>query len=182
MNLKALNILFCLLLTSCSSFYKNKEGENINKNAPIFVRPNTNQPSANKAPETKPVEYKSEKYILVKETELNLLINKKASERTTNKAPAPAPHKEEPLVGENSPIGENSPLPTQPNEKILAPETFVLTPVKQEKDSSSPLMNHILVVALLTIFFSATGVLLFDKLKKLPAQPQPKKTKVEKKN
>ena len=58
MNKKALNILFCfLLLAGCSSFYKNKEGENINKNAPIFVSPKTNAILPNKPAEPK-VEYK----------------------------------------------------------------------------------------------------------------------------
>ena len=132
MNVKALNIPLCLLLAGCSSFYKNKEGENINKNAPIFVSPKTNAIPANKPAEPK-VEYKGEKYILVKETDLNLLINRKASEPAPNKgaAAAPAP------TGENSPpakIGENSP-PTQSKPEILSVPVIRLEPIEGKKAS-----------------------------------------------
>ena len=132
MNVKALNIALCLLLAGCSSFYKNKDGENINKNAPIFVSPKTNAIPANKPAEPK-VEYKGEKYILVKETDLNLLINRKASEPAPNKGAvaAPAP------TGENSPpakIGENSP-PTQSKPEILSVPVIRLEPIEQKKAS-----------------------------------------------
>ena len=134
MNVKALNILFCLLLAGCSSFYKNKDGENINKNAPVFVKPNTNAIPANKLAEPK-VEYKSEKYILVKETDLNLLINRKASEQAPNKLAVAAPG----ATGENSPppqkIGENSP-PTQPHLETPAVPVIRLEPTEQKKESS----------------------------------------------
>lgn len=133
MNVKALNIPFCLLLAGCSSFYKDKNGENINKNAPIFVSPKTNAIPANKPAEPK-VEYKGEKYILVKETDLNLLINRKASEPAPNKGAvaAPAP------TGENSPplakIGENSP-PTQLHAETLSVPVIRLEPVEGKKAS-----------------------------------------------
>ena len=132
MNVKALNIALCLLLAGCSSFYKNKDGENINKNAPIFVSPKTNAIPANKPAEPK-VEYKGEKYILVKETDLNLLINRKASEPAPNKGAvaAPAP------TGENSPpakIGENSP-PTQSKPEILSVPVIRLEPTEEKKAS-----------------------------------------------
>lgn len=133
MNVKALNIIFCLLLAGCSSFYKNKDGENINKNAPVFVRPNTNVIQPNKPAEPK-VEYKGEKYILVKETDLNLLINRKASEPAPNKGAVAAPA----ATGENSPppqkIGENSP-PTQPNPEIVSVPVIRLEPTEEKKSS-----------------------------------------------
>jgi hypothetical protein len=135
MNLKAPNIVLCLLLAGCSSFHKNKDGENINKNAPIFVRPNTNAIVPNKPIDTK-VEYQGQKYILVKETDLNLLINRKVNESAPNKSlvAAPAP------VGENSPppakIGENSP-PTQLNVETLAVPVIRLEPIEEKKESNS---------------------------------------------
>jgi hypothetical protein len=132
MNKKALNIALCLLLAGCSSFYKNKEGENINKNAPIFVSPKTNAIPANKPAEPK-VEYKGEKYILVKETDLNLLINRKASEPAPNKPAVAAPA----ATGENSPpakIGENSP-PTQSKPEILSVPVIRLEPIEEKKAS-----------------------------------------------
>ena len=134
MNARALNIPLCLLLAGCSSFYKNKEGENINKNAPIFVSPKTNAIPANKPAEPK-VEYKGEKYILVKETDSNLLINRKASEPAPNKpaVAAPAP------TGENSPppqkIGENSP-PTQLHAETASIPVLRLEPTEGKKSSS----------------------------------------------
>ncbi len=132
MNVKALNIALCLLLAGCSSFYKNKDGENINKNAPIFVSPKTNAIPANKPAEPK-VEYKGEKYILVKETDLNLLINRKASEPAPNKPAVAAPA----ATGENSPpakIGENSP-PTQSKPEILSVPVIRLEPTEEKKAS-----------------------------------------------
>lgn len=132
MNVKALNIPLCLLLAGCSSFYKDKNGENINKNAPIFVSPKTNAIPANKPAEPK-VEYKGEKYILVKETDLNLLINRKASEPAPNKGAVAAPA----ATGENSPpakIGENSP-PTQSKPEILSVPVIRLEPIEQKKAS-----------------------------------------------
>lgn len=157
MNLKALNILFCLLLAGCSSFYKNKDGENINKNAPVFVRPNTNAISANKPAEAKPVEYKGEKYILVKETDLNLLINRKVSEPAPNKpaAAAPAP------VGENSPppakIGENSP-PTQLNAETASIPVVRLEPTEEKKASGSGFQS--LLVFLVVLLAAVTVAVL----------------------
>lgn len=154
MNAKALNIPLCLLLAGCSSFYKNKDGENINKNAPVFVRPNTNAIPANKPAEPK-VEYKGEKYILVKETDLNLLINRKASEPAPNKGAvaAPAP------TGENSPpakIGENSP-PTQSKPEILSVPVIRLEPTEEKKPSASsswPLF-FLVVIGMAALFATA---------------------------
>ena len=159
MNKKALNILFCfLLLAGCSSFYKNKEGENINKNAPIFVSPKTNAILPNKPAEPK-VEYKGEKYILVKETDLNLLLNRKASEPAPNKPPvaAPAP------TGENSPplakIGENSP-PTQLHEEPSSIPVIRLEPVEEKKASGSAIWQVLISLAIAT-FLTAFAVWYF---------------------
>lgn len=161
MNLKALNIPLCLLLAGCSSFYKNKEGENINKNAPIFVSPKTNAILPNKPAEPK-VEYKGEKYILVKETDLNLLINRKASEPAPNKPAVAAPA----ATGENSPppqkIGENSP-PTQPNPEIVSVPVIRLEPVEEKKSSSFNWPLFFLVSIGLTTLLSTALYFLYYK-------------------
>lgn len=154
MNLKALNIPLCLLLAGCSSFYKNKDGENINKNAPIFVSPKTNAIPANKPAEPK-VEYKGEKYILVKETDLNLLINRKVNEPAPNKGAVAAPA----ATGENSPpakIGENSP-PTQSKPEILSVPVIRLEPTEEKKPSASsswPLF-FLVVIGMAALFATA---------------------------
>lgn len=93
MNQKLLNILLLsLLLTGCSSFMKMPDGTVANKNAPIFVKPNTNSPVVNKAPvEATPsagrpaiVNFNSEKYIMVKESDLNRLVEEKTKEAILN--------------------------------------------------------------------------------------------------
>ena len=93
MNQKLLNILLLsLLLTGCSSFMKMPDGTVANKNAPIFVKPNTNSPVVNKAPvEATPsagrpaiVNFNSEKYIMVKESDLNKLVEEKTKEAILN--------------------------------------------------------------------------------------------------
>lgn len=155
MNVKALNIALCLLLAGCSSFYKDKNGENINKNAPIFVSPKTNAIPANKPAEPK-VEYKGEKYILVKETDLNLLLNPKVSEPAPNKGAVAAPA----ATGENSPplakIGENSP-PTQSKPEILSVPVIRLEPTEEKKPSASsswPLF-FLVVIGVAALFATA---------------------------
>jgi len=166
MNKKALNIPLCLLLAGCSSFYKDKNGENINKNAPVFVKPNTNAIPANKPAEPK-VEYKGEKYILVKETDLNLLINRKVSEPAPNKGAVAAPA----ATGENSPppqkIGENSP-PTKPHAETLAVPVIRLEPTEQKKSSSFNWPLFFLVSIGLTALISTALYVLYYRTKTPP--------------
>lgn len=166
MNKKALNIALCLLLAGCSSFYKDKNGENINKNAPIFIKPNTNAIPANKPAEPK-VEYKGEKYILVKETDLNLLINRKASEPAPNKGAVAAPA----ATGENSPppqkIGENSP-PTKPHTETLSVPVIRLEPIEQKKASGFNWPLFFLVSIGLTALISTALYVLYYRTKTPP--------------
>ena len=166
MNKKALNIPLCLLLAGCSSFYKDKNGENINKNAPIFIKPNTNAIPANKPAEPK-VEYKGEKYILVKETDLNLLINRKASELAPNKPAVAAPA----ATGENSPppqkIGENSP-PTKPHTETLSVPIIRLEPVEEKKASGFNWPLFFLVSIGLTALISTALYVLYYRTKTPP--------------
>ena len=93
MNQKLLNIaLLSLLLTGCSSFMKMPDGTVANKNAPIFVKPNTNSPVVNKGEvEETPsarrpavVSFNAEKYIMVKESDLNKLVEEKTKEAILN--------------------------------------------------------------------------------------------------
>jgi hypothetical protein len=71
---------------------KMPDGTVANKNAPIFVKPNTNSPVVNKQPvEATPtaarpaiVNFNSEKYIMVKESDLNRLVEEKTKEAILN--------------------------------------------------------------------------------------------------
>ena len=153
-------------MAGCSSFYKDKNGENINKNAPIFVSPKTNAIPANKPAEPK-VEYKGEKYILVKETDLNLLINRKASEPAPNKGAVAAPA----ATGENSPpakIGENSP-PTQSKPEILSVPVIRLEPTEEKKASGFNWPLFFLVVIGMAALFATAWYYLYYK----PQKPTP---------
>lgn len=111
MNQKLLNILLLsLLLTGCSSFMKMPDGTVANKNAPIFVKPNTNSPVVNKAPvEATPsagrpaiVNFNAEKYIMVKESDLNKLVEEKTKEAILNS------YKKIPNTNSISPNNENT--------------------------------------------------------------------------
>ncbi len=111
MNQKLLNILLLsLLLTGCSSFMKMPDGTVANKNAPIFVKPNTNSPVVNKAPvEATPsagrpaiVNFNAEKYIMVKESDLNRLVEEKTKEAILNS------YKKIPNTNSISPNNENT--------------------------------------------------------------------------
>ena len=170
MNLKTVNILFCLLLAGCSSFYKNKEGENINKNAPIFVSPKTNAVLPNKVAEPK-VEYKGEKYVLIKETDLNLLINRKLNEPAPNKLAVGAPAQ----TGENSPpvikIGENSP-PTQPQAETLSVPVIRLEPTEEKKASGFNWPLFFLVVIGLSALIATALYFLYYKGQKPERAPR----------
>jgi len=111
MNQKSLNIaLLSLLLSGCSSFMKMPDGTIANKNAPIFVKPNTNSPVVNKAPvEATPsagrpaiVNFNAEKYIMVKESDLNKLVEEKTKEAILNS------YKKIPNTNSISPNNENT--------------------------------------------------------------------------
>ena len=111
MNQKSLNIaLLSLLLSGCSSFMKMPDGTIANKNAPIFVKPNTNSPVVNKQPvEATPsagrpaiVNFNAEKYIMVKESDLNKLVEEKTKEAILNS------YKKIPNTNSISPNNENT--------------------------------------------------------------------------
>ena len=70
---------------------KMPDGTVANKNAPIFVKPNTNSPVVNKGEGETPsarhpaiVSFNAEKYIMVKESDLNKLVEEKTKEAILN--------------------------------------------------------------------------------------------------
>ena len=95
MNRLGLNIVLILLLTGCSMFNKNprtdSKGETINKNAPVFITPKANvpavnKPSMNEVSSNKPpqVIFNADKYVMVKEKDLNLIVDQKTNEILLN--------------------------------------------------------------------------------------------------
>lgn len=126
MNQKLLNILLLsLLLTGCSSFMKMPDGTVGNKNAPIFVKPNTNSSVLNKGEvEARPsarypavVSFNAEKYIMVKESDLNKLVEEKTKEAILNS------YKLKPNTNDNLPNNENT------NDNIVNNEVTDIVPV-----------------------------------------------------
>ena len=155
MNQKSVNIvLLSLLLSGCSSFMKMPDGTLANKNAPIFVKPNTNSPAVNKEEvEVTPsarrpaiVSFNAEKYIMVKESDLNKLVEEKAKEAILNS------YKLKPNTNTISPNNENTngnvlnnePIDIVPVGKVPTVETLVIKP--QETSSIGRYLATVVVV------------------------------------
>ena len=95
MNKLGLNILLVLLLSGCNMFTRNNrtdsKGENISANAPIFISPKANANPVNKAITNPPtpnkpaqVVFNAESYVMVKEKDLNILVDQKTNEVLLN--------------------------------------------------------------------------------------------------
>jgi len=142
MNQKLLNILLLsLLLTGCSSFMKMPDGTVANKNAPIFVKPNTNSPVVNKQPvEATPtaarpaiVNFNSEKYIMVKESDLNKLVEEKTKEAILNSYKK-VPKTNDILVNNentNGNVVNNEQVDIVPMGKVPTIETIAIKPQQE---------------------------------------------------
>ena len=167
MNQKLLNILLLsLLLTGCSSFMKMPDGTIANKNAPIFVKPNTNNPVVNKPPvEATPtaarpaiVNFNSEKYIMVKESDLNRLVEEKTKEAILNS------YKKVPNTNSISANNENTngnvlnngSIDVIPMGKVPAIETIAIKPQQE-----SVIGKYIATVLVLLTFILGVGWLVY---------------------
>ena len=204
MNRVGLNILVVFLLTGCSGFNKNSrtdaKGETINKNAPVFISPKTNaipvnKPNVNEVAPNKPaqVTFNAEKYVMVKEKDLNMLVTQKTNENLLNikksNANAPQPNKE--LDAEIDAVI----LRTKRGDSVEPSSTanvIQLAPVAQEKSSSNPPATHpilafIMTTLIILAFILAAGYFFFIKKTphedstptKAPAQATPPKVATE---
>lgn len=178
MNRLGLNIVVILLLTGCSMFNKNprtdSKGETINKNAPVFITPKANAPILNKpitneSALNKPpqVIFNADKYVMVKEKDLNLIVDQKTNEILLNikksNANAPQPNKEL-----DAAIDSHIKKSIESPSVSLTPNVVQLAPVVEpEKPSNSPaihpLFAFILVVLSVAAFILAAGYFLFIK-------------------
>ena len=188
MNRLGLNILLVLLLSGCSVFNKNSrtdsKGETINKNAPVFItpktnaipvnKPNTNEVAVNKPPQ---VIFNADNYVMVKEKDLNLIVDQKTNEILLNikksNANQPQPNKEL-----DAAIDSHIKKSVQPPSVSLTPNVVQLAPVVEpEKPSNStpinPLFAFILVVLSVAAFILAVGYFLFIKKKASHETPAP---------
>ena len=167
MNQKLLNIaLLSLLLTGCSSFMKMPDGTIANKNAPIFVKPNTNNPPVNK-PQAEPapsagrpaiVNFNAEKYIMVKESDLNRLVEEKTKEAILNSYKK-VPNTNDILVNNENTNGNvlnNGSIDVIPMGKVPAIETIAIKPQQE-----SVIGKYIATVLVLLTFFLGVGWLVY---------------------
>ena len=177
MNKIALNIAVALMLSGCMNRTDSK-GQKVGGNAPIFITPNANvvpvnKPKVNEVAPNKPAQvvFNAETYVMVKEKDLNMLVNQKTNETLLNikksNANAPQPNKE---LGEaiDNQIKKSVQLPPD----NLAPNVIQLAPVAlPEKLSSSnavnPFFSFILVVLSIAGFILTAGYFFFIKKKAL---------------
>lgn len=165
MNQKLLNILLLsLLLTGCSSFMKMPDGTVANKNAPIFVKPNTNSPVVNKAPvEATPtaarpaiVNFNSEKYVMVKESDLNRLVEEKTKEAILNSYKK-VPKTNDILVNNtNGNVVNNEEVDIVPMGKVPTIETIAIKP-----QESSFVGRYVVTVLVVLSFILGIGWLVW---------------------
>lgn len=180
MNRLGLNILVVLLLTGCAGLNKNSrtdsKGETINKNAPVFIsskanaipvnKPNTNEIPVNKPPQ---VIFNADKYVMVKEKDLNAIVDQKTNEILLNikksNANEKQPNKELDAAIDahihRKKSGDSETGSLTPNVVQLAP---VIAPEKPSNSSPvHPLFAFILVVLSVAAFILAVGYFLFIK-------------------
>ena len=151
MNQKLLNILLLsLLLTGCSSFMKMPDGTVANKNAPIFVKPNTNSPVVNKgeveaAPSARRpavVSFNAEKYIMVKESDLNKLVEENNANTNGNVV--------------NNEVTDIVPTDIVPTGKVPTVETLMIKP-----NESSFVGRYVVTVLVVLGFILGVGWLVW---------------------
>lgn len=197
MNQKLVNIALLVLFLSGCNTTKQSNGEPLNKNAPLFIRPNTNANVANKAPEPTPtpsksavVNFNAEKYVMVKESDLNKLIIQKTNEALRNKQAEVKPITNEKEVNKRtespgSPVGSSpTEISVQSEPSIPTVETVQLEPIK---NTNNPLLSLVVTFSAILGFILLIGYLFFFKgknEKSNEATPQPPEpvAEAEKKN
>lgn len=195
MNKIGLNIVLVLLLSGCNMFNSQKRsdsnGEPVGRNAPIFIsqkknenginntKSNTNPPTVNKPAV---VQFNAEKYIMIKENDLNMLVNQKTNEALLNIKNSNANEKE-PNKALDAAIDnqiKNSVPPTivnfTPNPIKLEP---VIEPEKPSNRGINPIFAYILTTLAILGFVLAVGYFFFIKKRTPDEAPQTTSTPTE---
>jgi hypothetical protein len=143
---------------------KMPDGTVANKNAPIFVKPNTNSPVVNKAPvEATPsagrpaiVNFNAEKYIMVKESDLNRLVEEKTKEAILNSYKK-VPKTNDILVNNtNGNVVNNEEVDIVPIGKVPTIETIAIKP-----QESSLVGKYVVTVLVILSFILGVGWLVW---------------------
>jgi len=181
MNKIGPNILLILLLSGCAALKNSRtdsKGETINKNAPVFISPKTNEIIVNKANtnaitpnKTAQVVFNAENYVMVKEKDLNILIDQKTNENLLNikksNANAPQPNKELDEAIDSHIIRKKLGDSEQGSSTA---NVMQLTPVALEKALSNspaihPFLAFIMTILIISTFILAVGYFFFIKKK-----------------
>ena len=190
MSRVGLNILVILLLTGCAGLNKNSrtdsKGETISKNAPVFISPKTNaipvnKPNVNEVAPNKParVTFNAENYVMVKEKDLNILVDQKTNENLLNikksNANAPQPNKELDAAIDahiqRKKSGDSEGASLTPNVIQLAP--VVEKEVPSNRPPIHPFFAFVLIVLLMVGSILTVGYFFFirKKASNEPAAP-----------
>ena len=190
MSRVGLNILVVLLLTGCAGLNKNSrtdsKGETISKNAPVFISPKTNaipvnKPNVNEVAPNKParVTFNAENYVMVKEKDLNLIVDQKTNEILLNikksNANATEPNKELDAAIDahiqRKKSGDSEGASLTPNVIQLAP--VVEKEVPSNRPPIHPFFAFVLIVLLMVGSILTVGYFFFirKKASNEPAAP-----------
>ena len=174
MNGKWLNILSVLALTGCNSIAHrtDSKGEGIGRNAPVFITPKPNAAVANKPSEPVPtvskpavVNFNSEKYVMVKESDLGKLVEKRTTEALSNiKKEVASNTNQNPVNKEvEAAIDNYIKKPNIPDQSNITVETVKLEPAP--KSTVNPLLSFFMTFIVILAFVLAVGYFFFFKKK-----------------
>jgi hypothetical protein len=188
MNKLGLNILLVLLLSGCNMFTRNNrtdsKGENISANAPIFITPKANanpvnKPITNQVAPNKPAQvvFNAENYVMVKEKDLNILVDQKTNEVLLNIKKSNANEKQ-PNKELDAAIDSHIKKTVEQPSVSLTPKIVQLAPVVEpEKPSNAPAIHpffaFILTTLIILAFILTVGYFFFIKRKASNETPAP---------
>ena len=188
MNKLGLNILLVLLLSGCNMFTRNNrtdsKGENISANAPIFITPKANanpvnKPITNQATPNKPAQvvFNAENYVMVKEKDLNILVDQKTNEVLLNIKKSNANEKQ-PNKELDAAIDSHIKKSVEQPSVSLTPKIVQLAPVVEpEKPSNAPAIHpffaFIMTTLIILAFILTVGYFFFIKKKASNETPAP---------
>ena len=188
MNKLGLNILLVLLLSGCNMFTRNNrtdsKGENISANAPIFITPKANanpvnKPITNQVAPNKPAQvvFNAENYVMVKEKDLNILVDQKTNEVLLNIKKSNANEKQ-PNKELDAALDNHIKKTVEQPSVDLTPKIVQLAPVvAPEKPSNAPAIHPIFAFIMTTLiilaFILTVGYFFFIKKKASNETPAP---------
>ena len=184
MNKLGLNIVLVLLLSGCSTNRTDSKGEKISANAPMFITPKANATPPNKAITNPPtpnkpaqVVFNAESYVMVKEKDLNILVDQKTNEVLLNIKKSNANEKQ-PNKELDAALDNHIKKTIEQPSVSLTPKIVQLAPVVEpEKPSNAPAIHpffaFIMTTLIILAFILTVGYFFFIKKKASHETPAP---------